>query len=354
MKPYFEQALENIITNNVSVDRFTIDCLKNYPQYLYKYRTCSKEYNFEMVEQEYLWADFPENFDDPLDSLVNLKLPSEVPAIQKWIWNHLGEIVYYSIPPKGMPPHKRGQTLKKYAADQTQFLDSKGRYNAKRAERVMLTELKKLTADKQQEIHKLYSFIESPEFEDQVQKAVHETLSGVVNSFRTNNRVCCLTARNDNRKMWEEYSDKYRGFVIEYDLSKLNEIQNPGYLAEVLLHTFPVSYYKRMPKVELLPFIQKGFYKHLYEKEIDITLTEKKLYKQLLNKNYDYRAEEEWRILSSTDKISFPLISAIYAGNKICPENLERLKGYCLEKNIMLYKQSFCEFSGEMQFDEFL
>jgi len=145
-----------------------------------------------------------------------------------------------------------------------------------------------------------------------------------------------LTERNDNQKMWEDYADKYAGFAIEYDISKATAFPE---CASTFSHMFPVKYYKRMLQVPLLPFIEEHFYDTLYGKKIDILEAKLKLYKQLLIKRSEYSGEEEWRVLSSTQKIGFPLVSAVYMGHKILGENEERLKESCAKKNIPLYKQ---------------
>lgn len=354
MKQYFENMLEKIIFSteqysDVSSDCFTTTNITHYPEYLYKYRSCNKDFNFQMLEDEYLWADIPANFVDPSDSLVNLKLKSELPIIQKWLWEHLGELLYYSIPPKGMPPHKNGQTLKNYISAQGKFTDSVGRYNAQRAKSVMLLETKKFQPNQRKEIQKVYEKFESPEFETQMQKAIENTLTNVVNSLRNKNLVCSLTARKDNKKMWEEYADKYEGFVIEYNIAKATPQSDK---CSLLSNIFPVTYYKRFPKVPLLPFIEQAFYKDLYGKSKNITPTLKCLYKQPLCKQYDYRAEEEWRILATKNKIPFPFLSAVYAGYKISDNNLNKLKAICINKSIALYKQSFNSFDGNMIFDK--
>ncbi len=180
-----------------------------------------------------------------------------------------------------------------------------------------------------------------------MEDAIRTTLLNVVNSLRDKNMVCCLTARNDNRKMWEEYSEKYTGFVVEYDLTKLLESDQ----CELISKLFPVTYYKRMPKVPLLPFIEYVFYKELYGKKIDINKATKQLCRQLLCKDFDYRSEEEWRIVSEKHKVDFPCISAVYAGNKISNENQEKLKVICSKRGIPLYKQQFRLYNGEMYFE---
>lgn len=345
---YFEGRIKKLLSSVETEVSFTKDDLIHYPRYLYKYRDCRNKRNFEMVEDEYLWADIPANFCDPYDALVNLKLKSELPYIQKWLYDHLGEILYYSIPPKGMMAHKRGQTLQNYLDAQKEFKDASGRYNAKKAKRLMLLEIKKMDLANRSKLQRLYDEFESSNFEDTLSSAIENTLKSVVNSLREKNKVCCLTERNDNQKMWEDYADKYSGFVIEYDLTKAC---NYAECMELISKMFPVTYYKRMPKVPLLPFIEKSFYKELYGKDISVYDAESKLFKQLLVKKYDYSSEEEWRIISSENRISFPLISAIYAGYLISDDDLSVLKSICVEKQINLYKQCF-SLVGNMKFDQ--
>lgn len=352
MKQYFEKQLDTMVQADIQAqtyaDCFSVDNMKYYPTQLYKYRDCKKDHNFSMIEEEYLWADIPANFDDPFDSLVNHKLKSELPAIQKWLFQHLGEILYYCIPPKGMQKYKKGQSLQSYLDAQQRFLDSSGRYNAQKAKKVMIVETKKLHPIEQREIQKVYDKFESPEFEKKMQDSICGLFLKIVNVLRGKNLVCCLTARKDNQKMWEDYADKYAGFVIEYDLSKIAE-QTAS--SSVLARTFPVTYYKRLPKVPLLPFIERAFYKDLYSRDTNIFDAAKKLYQQLLIKKEDYHSEEEWRVLSSTQRIEFPIVSTVYMGYKIDDMSAQRLADICGRKHIPLYKQEINPFTGKMHFE---
>lgn len=348
MNQYFESILDEIIETDGNINSLSIVDLKYYPTHLYKFRDCTKEHNFSMIENEYLWADFPENFYDQSDALVHLGLKSELPKLQKWLFTHLGEIIYFNIPPKGMLSHKNGQSLQHYIESQERFLDTKGRYSAKKAKSIMLTETRKMNHANQSKLQKMYDELESPDFENRVKTAIETALTDIVNVLRKKNLVCSLTERIDNQKMWEEYADKYTGFAIEYDISKV--VSHPEIISTIS-HTFPVTYYKRIPKVPLLPFIEKTFYKETYGKDISIKDTIKKFYKQLIIKKHEYNGEEEWRILSSVQKIHFPLISAVYMGYRISNENEIRLKEICSKHNIPLYKQNFSNFEGKIKFE---
>ena len=185
---YFDEKLDELI--GISSDNTSVIQIEKYPQYLYKYKSCDKKHNFDMIEFQYLWADIPRNFDDPSDSLIHMKILSEYPEIQKWWCDHIGELLYYNLPPKGMQKNKNGQTLKKYVDAQKHFLNEEGKYDAKKAQKTMLLEIKKLPYTMQQEAKKLFKNMESEEFERKMEKAVCGTMDTIVNTLRNNIFIC--------------------------------------------------------------------------------------------------------------------------------------------------------------------
>ncbi len=348
LKEIAAETPEHIISVS---DHLTSDSFNNYPEFLYKYRTCDKAYNFDMIEEEYLWADYPTKYDDPVDSAVRLRLKYELKDIECWWYSHMGEMIYYHIPPKGMKKQKHGQTLDKYKEAQKQYVDDNGRFNHKAALAAMRSEIGKLPPQKQRDIMKLFKDFESPDFEKKVDDEIHKLINSIVNSLREKTMLTCLTERKDNQNMWERYAGNYTGFVVEYarpDFVCLNEEQK-----DTIARMFKVSYCKRKPGVSLLPFIEYSFYKELYGKEIDVTDSIVKLYRQILYKRQEYSGEEEWRIIkkSADQKIPFTYVSGIYAGSKICDKDLEHLKKICKRKRITLYKLKFNLTTGEIEFD---
>ena len=55
----------------------------------------------------------------------------------------------------------------------------------------------------------------------------------------------------------------------------------------MFINLFPVSYYKRIPGVPLLPFIEYSFQKELYGRTTDISDAMTKLFCQLLYKKHE-------------------------------------------------------------------
>ena len=359
MKQYFFKIIKDIVLANPAgkptLSKYiTSDSIVNYPQYLYKYRTCDKEHNFEMIEEEYLWLVHPNEYDDPFDSAINLNLKSKYMEIVHWYYSHLGEIMYYNIPPKGMRSYKNEHTLDYYKEAQKQFVDANGRFNTKSALAAMNKELRKLPVSKQHELKKELDYYKSEEYIAKIKDKARKEIEEITESLRKSVLVTCLSKRKDNQNMWEKYAANYTGFAIEYarpDYKILNDEQKT-----IIAHLFQVSYYKRKPMVSLIPFLEHSFLLDLYEKETDISDALAKFFCQVLFKNIEYSGEEEWRMVNCSDgqRIPFPFVSAVYAGNNITSDNLEHLKNICQKKQIALYKQKFDYFTGAIRFDTVL
>ena len=93
---YIDRVLDSDISldNDVAKDLLLNESLKILPAKLYKYRACNL-FGFEALEQDYLWADNPASFLDPMDSIVRHRLRYELADIRKWLEAHIGEIMYY-------------------------------------------------------------------------------------------------------------------------------------------------------------------------------------------------------------------------------------------------------------------
>ena len=104
---YIDKVLNSDISldNDVAKNLLLNENLRILPAKLYKYRACN-QFGFEALEQDYLWADNPAAFLDPMDSIVRHRLRYELADIRKWLETHIGEIMYYYIEPVGMNKKK--------------------------------------------------------------------------------------------------------------------------------------------------------------------------------------------------------------------------------------------------------
>ena len=354
MYKYFDNLIRTLLDVSKSIDENAVlrESKSYIPKYLYKYRPCDKK-AFDMLEQEYLWFDMPSTYTDPFDSRVQIGLRYELPQIQEWFEKHIGELVYYRLEPKGMMQNKGKHKLIDYINLQESSIDKNGKFNAKLANKKLALEIKKLSPEGKHQYKKALAYYESEEFKVDCNNIIEKVISGIQDFFRNSKIMVCLTKRNDNSKMWEEYANKFSGFCIEYKI-RIDDMKSKE-CKRLLLNMFPVKYYKRIPRIKLLPFIIRDYQKTFYSREYDIKEEVVKLYKQMLCKRNEYACEEEWRIIlneTKARKVDFPYISAVYAGMRISEKNLKRLKAICRRKNIRLYKQRLDRMSNKYVFDE--
>ncbi len=360
MKAYFKDIINILATDRP--ERYADACalltpetIKHYPKTLYKYCDFDKKgHNLDSLENDYIYATCPTGFNDPFDAVARHKLKTELPIIEKWVMSHIGEIIYFSIPPKGMAKQKNGITLSRLKEEQRKIVGVDGTVDKKVIRALMSTATATLPHKQRIEIMRKCGFINDQETKDIIENEARKKIEGVVNSAREGRIIASLTKRKNNGMMWENYAGNHSGFVIEYQrptFGCMTEEQE-----KMLICLLPVTYYKRKPAVELLPFVQNVIQKELYGKEIDVTRALAKLFSQIVYKDKEYSGEEEWRLVldKRDNKVSFPFASAVYAGRKISEDNLKRLIEVCKKRKLPLYKQKVNMANPEMVFDEVL
>lgn len=342
LKQYFENMLKTMLKkNSTSEDVFSAFNASYYPKCLFKYRSCNSKHSFDILENDYLWADSPENFHDPFDSVVNADYEKQLFSIEKAFMTHIIEITYHLLP----EDKKRELSLEDFRKSGNDFLDESGEYRRSFAKKYLSEREKRMSIEERAEWDKIQEYICSSDIIKSGAEAIKVLLKEINNYLRKSVFVCCLSQNGENMKMWEDYADKYSGFVIEYSL----ENSDDTLLKTSLCRTFPVKYYKRIPKFDISEIVEYYIQKKIYGKSMDILNTVTELYRQLLYKKFEYASEEEWRIIVSnkeSQRIEFPFASAVYGGYKISDENLNKLKEICKKKDIPLYKQELDSIGG--------
>lgn len=356
MNAYFKSIIKELAETSrrrekMSPDMLTREAYENYPKKFYKFRSMqgdSRKYTIDMLNEAYLWAANPSTFDDNSDSRLAIPEGYEKQILQ-WFSSHLAEMWFYELPPKGMKGKKAGHTLDDYIKVQESFKDEHGK--VKKQE--LLSAMRKMVHGlSQQELQQLRKVVNSKLLSDDNNpfiKGWEERREEIVNAFHDKSLVACVTRTYKNRKMWEDYADKYRGIVVEYVLPEYEKLTDEQKL--VLLHLFPVSYYKQIPKVSLIPLFEWVFRKNYWGEETDISDYLAELYEQVLYKEMDYSAEKELRFVDCgvEHKIAVPFIRKVYVGYKISPKNLNRIKRICKEKGYKLCVQK--EDRNKREFD---
>ena len=315
----------------------------NYPKQLYKYKAGNDEHDYEMIEEAYLWASLPTGFDDPTDSFVNINLEpgDKDKVVDLLLDNHHAAlshaIVSGKISENTFPQLTQAQLISYKKAISTQ----NQRYSVTK-NRSYIHKLQ------DRRIAKVEKQIHSPEFKKAMAEKIQDALENMSQVFRKQTKICCLTTRKDNQKLWEDFAAKYSGFVIEYDPKKC---LGNSEAETALSNMFQVAYRRHLPTVSLFSIIEFSFLKTVCGLSPDATELMENIYRQLFYKKKEYAGEEEWRIISFQNKIEFPAISAVYMGCNIAPANEKLLKEICFEREIPLYKQRFAKYSTRMFFD---
>lgn len=154
--------------------------------------------------------------------------------------------------------------------------------------------------------------------------------------------IYCLTEEYDNPSLWENYSDNYQGFCIEYSFE--NYQNAPFDVYKNLIYLMPMSYCKEKPYFDMAPILDKGMRQSVFKEEglEDDPDMIAQLNMQMIYKDIHYEYEKEWRFSiknENNNKQCFPFVSAIYAGKDISDDNLKTLFDISNKLSVPLFRQ---------------
>lgn len=147
--------------------------------------------------------------------------------------------------------------------------------------------------------------------------------------------VSCFSETHDHALMWGHYSNRHKGFCVEYDMDVLIE-NNPKIAGQLI----PVIY------SDTRPIFDKNMISSFDIKNGKLEAAEyanKYFTKTLVTKSKIWRYEKEWRIISKVSdgrEFSFDCVSSIYLGAKASSELIEFMKEFCFKEKINLYQYS--------------
>lgn len=276
---------------------------KNLPNLIYKYRNCDGN-SFEYFSANKIRLSDPHSFNDPFDSAFTANY------MDFWL-SSLRRAFRETAIETGLDEKDSSQLIKivSEAADpisaSIDYLGTRQGYDiAKIAE--LKTQFKKISERNALERH-------------------DEFVSGVRSTFR----ICCFSELKSSILMWSHYADKHSGFVLEYDISKLDEYSPFRRLL------FPVIYQDHFHDVADFLQTDKG-----------ANYNNRFLNKAALLKSPEWAYEREWRLLLANglmrNESSCSIVppSALYIGAKTSPENIAKLVEISKSKAIKVFKMS--------------
>ncbi len=167
---------------------------------------------------------------------------------------------------------------------------------------------------------------------------VHKELNSIrtaIEKSRDITGVSCFSENEDSLLMWAHYANNHRGFCVEYDLLKINEI----------LKFAPIPVIYSNDRVSLISLsIEKNTEK--IEKDVSALLI-----KALTSKSSEWNYENEWRIVRDNaacgDRWDYEkngalldmiTPSSIILGCEIQPDFERDFKEFCKNSQISLFK----------------
>lgn len=299
---------------------------------LYRYRKFS-EREMQTLRRNSIWLSSPSNFPDMFDATIPMH---EEYYIDFWYPLIVAfELSYFAA--KKVADNEHFPDEESFFQEVMEIMDSYSPDEIAERARALLGD-------------ELYERMHRPIISDEIMKSKIDVAKRFLKDLSTSPRytlaITSFSAKKDNRNMWENYAGNYSGFCVEYDFSHAPSEEYIKYTWDVL-HLLPVSYFAKRPVFDPTAFLRKIVQAEVNKSNIsfgDDFLEQ--YYRAITAKGYDYRAENEWRMIVSdtyAGEYRFPYISKIIAGKNMSKENESILHEVATGLSVPLLKQTLSE-----------
>lgn len=303
------------------------------PKYFYRYRKFD-EYELENLRTETAWFSHPDQFDDSLDSALNIDLDSEIESIlgpngdQDLKMRFSVAFVQYFLSRSGFRVNRELIEEAFLKIDEKGFddglIDVFGKHLDPKTSAMLLGQT-----------HERLNSICTPQLK--------ETVLEWLNNYQDSNKKAraalynlCLAEEGDNDAMWGLYSDNCKGFCIRY---RIPEDTREG--AMVLCNLFPIYYGSKEP-ICLTDILMNGVFNPNQESVHEgIAQSDyEKLFISTYTKEPEWEFQKEWRVTCGNANLqSFPFADAITLGERIDPDHEQKLLEIAKEKRLNVFKR---------------
>jgi hypothetical protein len=290
---------------------------------IYKYRTVNDD-NLKALENDYVWLSTPSEFEHQFDTTINLNIDQQLPKIEKTLLKNNHKFAYYFVTMFLTAKRREGikvawePTQEQVKEITEQCYSKKGRFIKLRMELYCKAHNIRLNNI---QLNQISSFMQILENDNNIQKSIENCATKIVEKYWNINidlremfLTHSFTTDNKNEKMWTEYSDNHKGYIVGYDLTKPVSFLDK----KVVLKLFPMNYIDMNIRK---PFNFTMLIEGIMDECIKATsLIEQEQYiaKEILAKDYNYDYENEWRFYwidkSQPRELYLPYATAIYLG----------------------------------------
>lgn len=307
------------------------------PKSLYKYKKIDK-YIFDMIDNKYIYMATPKELDDQFECAVDVN----VEEIYDPGTNNLNKDtmdMFYDVLLRFFGSCEKKEKVRR-------IIDSSirgGDFNGSIILQEMMGSDVKFTNIEQRVIVNVpcafKSFIEKEICNGSVDSVIYKALHPDM-AFG----IFSLAESNDNRMMWSAYADNYRGCCIEYDFSDMKYVK----------HMFPVIYesnYRYNIIKLIIEFAVSALVRQFSENEMPTDLSQ--MYSPFITKDSSFENQKEWRLLGDPQsKMPSPKIKAVYLGNNMSTENIEKMKTRAKTIGFKLYRAVIDTKKNKITFEE--
>lgn len=292
------------------------------PRHLYKYYS-DKEYNFDAVENGYLYLSKAKDFNDPNDSMISIDFDDSTSYLfDLFVNEYIKEMKRQNFAQKLIDSTERlmlNQDKRSEAIEMFKKNDNKSFKD------LLLNEAKDRAIDINENISKIFTdigdvFDKSQKNLEEHEDKIKEELINIFEYLRENEYyIGCLTNNSNSVLMWTHYSSIHKGFLVKLEVDK-----------DYIKNIYPVKYSNKKPlrgieelhkstEENVLKFFKREFY----------------------TKAKDWQYEDEYRlIINDIDSSKFfgVKVREIIIGYNISEENKIRLAEYCKKNGIDMKK----------------
>lgn len=292
------------------------------PSKLYKYRPFDK-YTFDMLENNYVFLCKASNLDDPTECISTVDADSYYDIVNDCLRRTAAERIIETLRPYSTPENFDLVRSIVYKVMTPNF-EIRNNFLIDAS-----FELEKLAPDFNggnmtpivNQLANIPKLLDKPEYSAQIKRLISFGLDA-----REHMGICSLAEAGDIEYMWENYASNETGYCVEYDLSDYVESKN----------IFPVIY-KESKETNIVFIVVDVFLNQMIESfsQGQIETDKSQFIGLFVTKDKKWEYQREWRILGEANlKIEAPKVSKIICGKNIAKGNKEKLKEYCLKKDI--------------------
>lgn len=307
---------------------------------LYRYRKFNDD-EIQTLSRNSIWLSNPEKFPDMFDATIPLEDKKNIDWKYPFYFNL--EVAYIAL----VKTAEKGEKI----PDKSEFFEAIYKIIEEYTPEEIHEEATKIRREAGcKELQEWPVNIDFSYHTEQAKKFL-ENLSGSPRKLLT---IASFTTRYDNRNMWENYAERYTGFCVEYNFSQETMTLSSKSAWDVL-HLLPVRYFKRKPLFNYNDILQSIVREDMKIEEFHIDsdsfLTQ--YYQSITAKLYDYRAEQEWRLIMGCEQYgeySFPYTSKIFIGKDMPDTNKNQICQIADKLNISVYKQVISDDGNEFEY----